>query len=232
MLEEYISQSEAQSWLVSARYYTALKKNEQSNIAQLKQQKASMLSEFGTAMKSGTIEKYSEKWYEMANSIDEVTLSITQSQTKLKEYKQTLQQLSWETFDLLQEKISSVTDETSFLIDLMDNKKLNDDNGQLTNEGLATLGLHGVAYNANMYQADLAAKEAKKLKAQLKSDPYDTELEKRYREMLSLQREYISNAEDEKDAIKDLVENGIELELDALDERINKYEEALGSQKD
>ena len=159
-------------------------------------------------------------------------MSITQSQTKLKEYKQTLQQLSWETFDLLQEKISSVTDETSFLIDLMDNKKLNDDNGQLTNEGLATLGLHGVAYNTNMYQADLAAKEAKKLKAQLKSDPYDTELEKRYREMLSLQREYISNAEDEKDAIKDLVENGIELELDALDERINKYEESLDSQKD
>lgn len=168
----------------------------------------------------------------MVNSVDEVTLSITQSQTKLKEYKQTLQQLSWETFDLLQEKISSVTDETSFLIDLMDNKKLNDDNGQLTNEGLATLGLHGVAYNANMYQADLAAKEAKKLKAQLKSDPYDTELEKRYREMLSLQREYISNAEDEKDAIKDLVENGIELELNALDERINKYEEALSGQKD
>lgn len=114
----------------------------------------------------------------------------------------------------------------------MDNKKLNNDNGQLTNEGLATLGLHGVAYNTNMYQADLAAKEAKKLKAQLKSDPYDTELEKRYREMLSLQREYISNAEDEKDAIKDLVENGIELELDALDERINKYEEALSGQKD
>lgn len=168
----------------------------------------------------------------MVNSIDEVTLSITQSQTKLKEYKQTIQQLSWETFDLLQEKISSVTDETSFLIDLMDNKKLNNDNGQLTNEGLATLGLHGVAYNTNMYQADLAAKEAKKLKAQLKSDPYDTELEKRYREMLSLQREYISNAEDEKDAIKDLVENGIELELDALDERINKYEEALSGQKD
>lgn len=232
MLEEYISQSEAQSWLVSARYYNALMKNEQSNIAQLKKQKASMLAEFETAMKSRTIEKYSEKWYEMVNSIDEVTLSITQSQTKLKEYKQTIQQLSWETFDLLQEKISSVTDETSFLIDLMDNKKLNNDNGQLTNEGLATLGLHGVAYNTNMYQADLAAKEVKKLKAQLKSDPYDTELEKRYREMLSLQREYILNAEDEKDAIKDLVENGIELELDALDERINKYEEALSGQKD
>ena len=232
MLEEYISQSEAQSWLVSARYYNALMKNEQSNIAQLKKQKASMLAEFGTAMKSGTIEKYSEKWYEMVNSIDEVTLAITESETQLLSYRQTLQQLSWETFDLLQEKISSVTDETSFLIDLMDNKKLNDDNGQLTNEGLATLGLHGVAYNTNMYQADLAAKEAKKLKAQLKSDPYDTELEKRYREMLSLQREYISNAEDEKDAIKDLVENGIELELDALDERINKYEEALSGQKD
>ena len=61
---------------------------------------------------------------------------------------------------------------------------------------------------------------------------FDQELINRRNELLELQRESILAAEDEKNAIKDLVEEGISLELDALQERIDKYEEALDSQKD
>ena len=232
MLEEYINQSEAQAWLVSANYYNALASNEKNNIAQLKKEKAAMLSELQNAMESGTIAKNSEAWFEMISAIDEVTLSITESETQLKEYAQTIQQLSWETFDLLHEKISGITEETEFLVELMSNDKLFDDNGQLTDKGSATMGLHGVAYNVNMAQADKYAVEAERLEKELAKDPYDTELEERYREMISLQREHILAAEDEKEAIRDMVEEGIELELDALQERIDKYNEALDSQKD
>lgn len=168
----------------------------------------------------------------MVSSIDEVTLAIEEANTQLLEYSQTLQQLEWEVFDLLQDKISSVVDETEFLIDLMSNKKLYDDNGQLTNEGSATMGLHGVAYNAYMHQADQAAAEIEKLKKQLEADPYDTDLEERYREMIALQQDYILNAEGEKDAIRSLVEDGIQLEIEALEERIDKYNESLKSAKD
>lgn len=232
MLDEYISQSEAQGWLVSANYYNALASNEQKTIAQLEKKKASMLDELQAAMESGTIAVKSESWYEMVNSIDEVTLAIAKSETQLKEYAQTIQQSSWETFDLLQDKISSVTSETEFLIDLMSNAKLYDDKGQLTDEGKATMGLHGVAYNTYMYQADKTAKEAEKLKNQLSKDPYDTDLEERYREMISLQQEYILNAQNEKEAIKDLVSDGIEAELDALQKLIDKKNEQLQSEKD
>lgn len=62
MLEEYISQSEAQGWLVSAKYYDALASNEKDNIAQLQKEKAAMLKELQTAMQSGTIAKGSEAW--------------------------------------------------------------------------------------------------------------------------------------------------------------------------
>ena len=232
MLEEYISQSEANSQLVSAKYYNALVSNEKKNLKQLNKEKSDMLSELQAAMKSGTITKGSESWYEMVSSIDEVTLSIAESETTLKEYQQTIQQLSWESFDLLQEKISFITEETDFLIELMSNDKLHNDNGQLTNSGMATMGQHGVAYNVNMSQADKYAKEAERLRKQLQKDPYDTELEERYREMISLQREHILAAEDEKNAIRDLVEEGIELELDALQERIDKYNESVESAKD
>ena len=232
MLEEYISQSEAQAWLVSAKYYDALASNEKNNIAQLKKEKAEMLVELQTAMESKTIKKGSEAWYDLCGQIDEVTLAITEGETRLKEYAQTLQQLSWEHFDLLQDKISFITEETEFLIELLSNDKLYNDNGKLTDAGMATMGQHGVAYNTHMYQADQAAAEAEKLKKELAKDPYDTELEERYREMISLQQEHILAAEDEKEAIRDMVEEGINLELEALEERIDKYNEALDSQKD
>lgn len=232
VLEEYINQSEAQAWIVSKEYYDALANNERENIAELQNQKAAMLAEFNAAMNSGTIAEGSEAYYDMVSSIDEVTMSITESQTALLEYEQTIQQLSWETFDMLQEKISSVVEETEFLIDLMGNDKLHDDTGKLTGEGKATMGLHGVAYNTYMAQADQAAAEAARLKKELEADPFDTELEERYREMVAIQQEYILSAEDEKDAIRDLVEEGINLEIEALEERIDKYNEALESQKD
>lgn len=168
----------------------------------------------------------------MVNAIDEVTLAIAESETAILSYQQTLQQLDWKIFDLLQEQISAITQEAEFLIDLMSNKKLFNDNGSLTDEGMASVGLHGVNYNVYMSLADDAAKEAEKLKAELAKDPYDTELEARYREVIGLQQEHILAAEGEKDAIRDLVEEGINLELEALEKKISLHQEALDSQKD
>lgn len=232
MLDEYINQSEAKSWLVSGEYYNALAANEKKTIAELQKEKSSLTSALNSAVKSGAIKEGSEAWYDMVNEIDEVTLSIEESNTALMEYQQTLQQLSWEVFDLLQDKISSITEESEFLIELMSNKKLYEDGGQLTDEGMSTMGSHGVNYNVYMAQADKYRAEAERLKKELENDPYDTELEERYREMISLQQESILNAEGEKNAIRDMVEEGINLELDALQEKIDKYNEALESQKD
>lgn len=238
IIEEYISQSEANAQLTSGEYYKALISNENKTITQLQNQKNGMIAKLQEAMNAKDdqgnllIVKGSEAWYSMIADIDEVTLAITESQTQIKEWNQTIQQLSWETFDILQDKISAVTEEADFLIELMSSDKLHDDNGKLTDEGSATMGLHGQNYNAYMYQADLAAKEAERLKKQMSSDGYDTDLEERYREMIALQQEYILNAENEKNAIRDLVSDGIELELDALQELIDKKNEELESERD
>lgn len=232
MLEEYINQSEAKAWMVSSKYYNALAANERKTIAELKEEKTALLSSLNDAVADGAIQMHSEAWYEMVNSIDEVTLAIEESNTALLEYAQTIQELEWEQFDVLQDRISQITDETEFLIELMSSDKLYDDRGQLTDEGMATMGLHGANYNTYMHQADQAGAEAARLKAQLDKDPLDTDLEERYREMLELQREHILAAEDEKNAIRDMVEEGIELELDALDELIEKRQDELDSQKD
>lgn len=235
MIESYINQSEANAWFVSEDYYRALIENEEQNMSKLEDQQEAMLNAFNTAMDSGTIAKGSEAYYEMVNSIDEVTLAIQESQVALDEYNQTLQQLNWEVFDTIQDRISGVTDEADFLIELLSNSKLFDDKGQLTNEGKSTMGLHGQNYNAYMYQADAYYDEVYGkggLNDQIKADPYDQDLINRRNELLELQREMILNAEQEKEAIRDLVEEGIDYELEVLQEKIDLYNEELDTAKD
>jgi TP901 family phage tail tape measure protein len=232
MLDEHISQAETQGHLVSKSYYEALMGSEIANQAKLVQKRADLMTELAAGLASGKITKDMEIYDEMVADIDATTLAIEESNTALLEYEKTLQQLDWEVFDLLQERISNITEEADFLIELMSNNKLYDDSGKLTDEGMATVGLHGQNYNTYMHQADYYGEEAAKLDREISRDPYDQELIARRDEMLAQQREMILAAEDEKQAIKDLVEEGINVELDALQERIDKYNESLDAAKD
>ncbi len=168
----------------------------------------------------------------MCNEIDNVTQSIESGTTALLEYARAMEEIDWSIFDLVQERISDITAESEFLIELMSNEKLFDDNGKFTEQGVATVGLHALNYNTAMYQADDYGAEVSKLDKQIAKDPYDQELINRRRELIELQRESILAAEDEKNSIRDLVEEGIELELDALQERIDLHNEELDSMKD
>ena len=232
MLDEYINQSEAKGYITSANYYKAQISAEKKNIKELQNEKANLLTALQNGVNSGTIKQGSEAWYEMINQIDDVTLSIEQANTTVLELNKSIREVDWQVFDLLQERISYITTEADFLINLMENDKLYDDKGQLTNEGKSTMGLHGVNYNVYMAQADKYAQEIAKIDKDLAKDPYNQDLAQRRQELLELQQEMILAAEDEKEAIRDMVKEGIELELDALQELIDKYTDALDRQKD
>lgn len=232
VLEQYIAQTEAKGWMVSKEYYRAQIFATEDQINTLKKLKQDQLNQLQEEMQAGTLEKGGQEWYERVSAINETTLAIEEATTSLIELDAAFREVDWKVFDMLQEQISDITKESDFLIDLMSNEKLYDDRGQLTDKGMASMGLHGVNYNVYMAQADKYAEEIKKIEADLARDPYDQDLMDRKRELIELQQESILNAEEEKNAIKDMVEEGINLELDALNDLIDKYKEALETQKD
>lgn len=232
MLNEYINQAEEKGYITSTKYYEALIGSEINNISKLESEKASLINSMNQAVASGKITKGSEAWYEMAQQIDDVSLAITEANTNLIEYNNSIRDIKWQVFDTMQDRISNIAKESDFLIDLLSNKKLYDDRGQLTNEGTATMGLHASNYESYMAQAKKYAKEISSINGQLISDPYNQKLIERKEELLELQQEMISSAEDEKQSIVDMVEEGIELELSALKELIDTYTDALDAQKD
>lgn len=227
-----LDELKAKGMMGSKVYYEYLKKAESENQKILKQELADLIEAYNQAMASGEIEKGSSAWYDMQKQINGVKESLQEAELDLIEFNNAIRDLEWEQFDFLQDRISSITNESDFLIDLMGKDDLFDDKGKLNDSGMATMGLHGQNYNVYMNQADQYAKEAEKINAQLAKDPYNTDLIERREELLGLQRESILNAEDEKQAIVDLVEEGINLELESLQKLIDSYTESLNSAKD
>lgn len=232
ILEGYIEQTEAQGYIVSTKYYAELIKNEQSNLEDLTSKRNSLLASLNDAVANGNIKMYSEAWYEMQQEINDVNEAIQSANTNIIEYGNSIRNIKWDVFDKLQDKISGITDESDFLIDLMSNDKLFDDKGNITEQGKASMGLHGVNYNTYMSQADQYRKEMEAIQAEIAKDPYNQELIDRRKELLELQQESIIAAENEKEAIKDLVKEGIDKQLESLQDLIDKQSEMLDSQKD
>lgn len=227
-----IDDLEERGYLASTKYYEALRTVEKQNIDVRKQELADLTKQMSEAINSGSVEEGSEAWYEFQQQINEVKETIQESETAMVEFSNSIREIKWGHFDYLQEQISNITEEANFLIDLMENSDLYTDNGQFTNTGMATMGLHGQNYNVYMAQADKYAEELLKLSKEIADDPNNTKLLERRQELLEAQRDSILAAEDEKQAIVDMVHEGIELELDALQDLIDRYTESLDNAKD
>lgn len=223
---------EAQGYKGSTVYYEALQKAETESIGILRNELESLKNAYSEAMNSGEIAEGSAAWYDMQERINGVKEAIQEAELSLREYEKAIRELEWGFFDYMEERISGITDEAGFLIDLLAGSKLFDDKGYMTDTGMATMGLHGQNYNVYMAQADQYANEIKSLNEEIANDPYNTDLIERRQELLELQREAILAAEDEKQAISDLVEDGINAQLDALKELIDTYTDSLDSAKD
>ena len=236
LLQESINQTEEKGYIVSTKYYNALISNENKNITQLTSKRNKLYDTLQQAIKSGDIQKGSNEWHQMVQEIESVDLAIEQANTSVIKFNNSIREIQWQVFDLLQDRMSQISAESNFLINLMKNDDLyvkkGQGAGQLTNQGLSTMGLHGVNYDIYMAQSNKYAQEILKIDKQLAKDPYNQTLINRRKELLKLQQDMIISANDEKQAIVSMVKDGIELELSSLKELIDKYNESLDKQKD
>lgn len=231
MYQSGIDLFEAKGYLESTKFTKAMQEANAQRLSTLNQELSALKQKFSEAMASGEIEVGSESWYKMQQEINACKEAIADANVEAAELAKTVREIEWGYFDYEQDRISQLTQEADFLIDLMSNQDLHDDRGQLTDYGMATMGLHGQNYNVYMAQADDYAKEILALDKQIADDPYNTDLIKRREELIKLQQESIKNAEAEKQAMIELVKQGIQIELSALKDLIDAYKESLDNAK-
>ena len=234
-----IKSLENQGYDVPTSYYEKLKEVEEEKIALLGEELTSLTAKFQEAINAGEVKEGSKEFYDMNNAINSVKESIQASNLALQEYSNTIRDLEWKKFDDIQAEIKKITDESEFLLNLLESKDMFDEAGKITEHGNAAMGLHGVNYNVYMEQAKRYADELAKIESELANDPANQTLIERKEELLELQRESILAAQEEREAMVDLVKDGIEAEIDAIedeidafDELVDKYVDALDAAKD
>ncbi len=227
-LEAYIDQTEMKGNLVSKNYYSAMYKEEEKNLASLRQKYEQLTNK----LSDGSIAQGTQEFNEMATEIKEVNKAIIESNTALEEYQKTMRELDWEVFDLIEEKIGNVTEESEFLIDLLSNSKLFNDDGSITSQGQATLGLH--VANMKIYESQISdyAQSIADLDKEFANDSLDQNYLERREELVSLQRDMILQAQEEKNSIKDLMSEGYDSLLSYMDELIAKRKSLLSQVSD
>ena len=138
----------------------------------------------------------------------------------------------WEIFDYLKEQISRVTEEAEYLIGLLEEEDLFDDNGNMTKYADATLGLHISNMDTYKQFAKDDFEEIQKLQKEIDNGTADQETVDKYNELVDSHRDNINAMNDEKKAILDLVEEGYNKQLEALNKLIDKKKEAMNAEKD
>lgn len=232
MINKDISMADSMGYLANAEQHQALMDAQKKDLEVLYQELHGLEAYMKEAMDSGTIDENSEAWYDMNQQIISVKEAIADANIEMVNLRKTIRTIKWNNFDYALEKFSQINDEAQFLIDLMSHSKLFDDNGQFNNKGTTSVGLIALNYNSDMAEADAYAKELLSVQKELEENPYDTEVIARRETILNLQRQSILAAESEKEAMKDLVSQGIQAQLSAMKDLIDAYDESLDSAED
>lgn len=219
--------AEAKGQLIGEAYYTRQANAVKSDM-KLKQEEAGKL-----AKKLSTIKFGSDEWYEAQEALNGVYESIQQDEQELAEFQKSINELKFDRFDELLNKLGDITDETDFLIDMLDSDNLFDsDTGMITQDGITAMGL--TAQNYDTYLAE--AQKYKDAIADLNEMYNDgeiglTDYNSKLREYQQGQRDSIKSANEAKKSLVAYVKQGLDAQNDALEEAISKKKELLETDK-
>lgn len=222
-----LSIAEAKGRLIGEAYYTRQADAVKSDM-KLKQEEAEKL-----AKKLSTIKFGSDEWYEAQEALNGVYEAIQQDEQELAEFQKSINELKFDRFDELLNKLGDITDETDFLVDMLDSDNLfNSDTGMITQDGITAIGL--TAQNYDTYLAE--AQKYKDAIADL-NEMYNegkiglTDYNSKLREYQQGQRDSIKSANDAKKSLVTYVKQGLDAQNDALEEAISKKKELLETDK-
>ena len=226
LLSEKINQLENRGYVISQAFYERQAQLNRETQASLESEITSLLAQ------QATVEAGTDEWWEMQSTINDTAEAIEKCKSTTEELAKAIRDLNDEKFDYFQDLVSDLSDENDFLIETLSLSDLYDDNGKVTNEGAATYGLRVANLKIKQQQAAEYGRYAEQALSEYRADTNDKEALERYRKYIQLQRESLQACNDEKEAIKSLVEDGIDKQLDALQKLIDKRKDALQSEKD
>lgn len=224
LIQTKLDALEIRGLFANASYYTEM--------SALTQRKLDTLNSEAAQLKSimSAMPQNDEGYDTMLSELMDINKEIAELENNCIEFNNNIRDLDWEIFEYLEKSINRITDETEYLIGLLENENLFDEGGNFTEYADAALGLHSAAYEAYKRQAQDYSNEVRELQKQLVDGAGQDVLE-HYNEIVDAHKDAVSAAESEKQAILDLIEDGYDEQLDALEKLIDKKKEQLDTEK-
>jgi cell wall-associated NlpC family hydrolase/uncharacterized coiled-coil protein SlyX len=223
-----LSIAEAKGQLIGEAYYTRQANAVKSDM-KLKQEEAGKL-----AKKLSTIKFGSDEWYEAQEALNGVYESIQQDEQELAEFQKSINELKFDRFDELLNKLGDITDETDFLIDMLDSDNLFDsDTGMITDDGITAIGLTAQNYDTYLAEAQKYKDAIADLNEMYKNGEISlTDYNPQLRTYQQGQRDSIKSANEAKKSLVAYVKQGLDAQNDALSDAIDKKKKLLETEKD
>ena len=201
--------------------------------------------------KESGLSKTSEAYKEMTSRIRELNTTIAENTLKIQENNKAIGESLNEASNFIQSRYDFAKAEQDFLRSLIKEEnyfnkvptqKWSKENafdyataGMLTNEGRMAMGSYFSEIELNKKAMEKENADWKKLLAERyegKEAWHNPEFIAYYEEHKQRMQELVSQNQEYKDSIIDMVKNGINVELDSIKSLIDQYDKALDSQKD
>lgn len=235
---------ESKGWINSGEYYEAAMSEEKKKMKSNKNEKKRLQASLDNSVKKGHIKKYSAEWYEMVNAIHAVDSAIDENKANIEDYQNQINEIHFENFEKGLFRVSRLADETQSLIDIMsdadDFEVSPEGDVEWTDEGITKMGLYAQNMENYKKQNELYAAEIDNVNQMYKDGKisYQEYLEK-LDELKNGQADSVKGYKDNKAAIEDMqkarvdaIKDGIDKEIEAYSELIDKKKEELSAEKD
>lgn len=205
---------------------------EKQRLQQLEKEYAVLRKRMEEAVESGKIKKYSEAWYEMLQTLNEVSSSIEEAEKNVISFANAMREVDWTRWEKMHDTVGGLVDELEFLHGLIREDDMFDEKGDLTNSGITSYALLAQQYDTYRAETEEYAKEIKDIKDQLDKDPNNLILVDKLKELYGAYQDVTDGAEKAKDAIIDQTEDGFKKQIEYVKDLIDDYEKLLDAQKD
>ena len=224
--EKLTGVGDANALLRSANAQVAIRQALVNSEAQLNAQLNALVAD-------GTIGMYTDTWNKWQEEINGVKKSIIEADEAINDLKKSIMEVRFNNFTKAIDNLDFKSDMSSAIQDLLLEEGIYDDNVKITSTGYTKLGLLGTdLVNAKQKVADYN-EAIRALKENYKQGNISqADFNDKLQEYQKSQMDAVSATKSARDAIIDLIKDGIEKETDAMDELISKRKEDLDKQKE
>lgn len=201
--------------------------------AYMQTQKKELEKQLDALVADGTIAMYSDTWQKWKSTINEVSQAIIECDSAVLDLKESIREIRLDNFNKMLDTLEFTSDMAQSVRDLMSDADLWDDDVKITDSGLAQLGLMSTELISAKQQVANYNVAIEALGKDLKNGNISqAQYNEQLREYQKSQMDAVAATKDARDAILDLIREGINKETEAMENLISKRKEALQAQKD